>query len=159
MLGEVRKFVEGLGDAGARGARPDARVAAVAAVLLSGGHSPETMAELEAAVDRMGCVRSAPEGVRGDAILFTSDAPTRCVRACIAIRERATQLGIDLRIGAHLGDDVARASPERHVAAEIAAASPSLSIRMTKALVDVLPGSGLRFAPVDVADGVHALVE
>jgi class 3 adenylate cyclase len=87
----------------------------------------------------------------GDGVLATFDGPARAVRCAAAIREALRQHGLVIRAGLHTGeieprkDDVAGLAV--HIASRIAALAASDEILVSRTVVDLTSGSGLRFAP------------
>ena len=93
----------------------------------------------------------------GDGIVATFDAPTRAVRAAIAIQMAARRVGIGVRAGVHtgecerLGDDLAGVAV--HLTERICALAGADEVLTTGTVRDLVIGSLLAFEP----RGRHAL--
>jgi class 3 adenylate cyclase len=91
----------------------------------------------------------------GPVALF--DGPARAVRCACAIRDAGAQLGLVVRAGLHTGeveidgDDVAGVAVD--VAARVQAAAEPNQVFVSRTVVDLVAGSGLRFAD----SGLHDL--
>lgn len=83
----------------------------------------------------------------GDGVLATFDGPTRAVRCAIALRDELAALGIDIRVGIHIGevevrgDDIAGMTV--HIAARVESLAGAHEILMTRTVVDLIVGSGI----------------
>jgi pimeloyl-ACP methyl ester carboxylesterase len=93
----------------------------------------------------------------GDGLLATFDGPARAVRCAGAIRETVRSLGLQVRAGLHAGevtfrdDDVSGLAV--HIAERVCSSAPADEILVTRTIVDLISGSGLRFEPA----GDHTL--
>jgi class 3 adenylate cyclase len=93
----------------------------------------------------------------GDGFLATFDGPARAVESACAIRDAASQLGLEVRCGLHTGevevrgDDVAGIAVD--IAARIAALAPARTVLASRTVADLVTGSGLRFSD----HGAHEL--
>jgi class 3 adenylate cyclase len=114
--------------------------------------------EHDAAVRRE-LVRHAGREVKttGDGFLATFDGPARAVRCACAVRDRVADLGIPIRAGIHIGevelrgDDIAGIAV--HIGQRVTALAGPGEVFVTRTLVDLVGGSGLRFDD----RGMHAL--
>jgi len=88
-------------------------------------------------------------GTRGDDVLATFDGPARAVRCATAVRESARPLGVEVRAGLHTGeiephgDDVAGIAV--HIGARIEALAQAGEVLVSRTVVDLVAGSGLKF--------------
>jgi len=88
--------------------------------------------------------------VLGDGTLSVFDGPARAVRCAEAIRQQASELGLELRAGMHTGEidpsggDVAGLTV--HIAARVSAAAQPGEILVSHTVRDIVLGSGLVFA-------------
>jgi class 3 adenylate cyclase len=93
----------------------------------------------------------------GDGILATFDGPARAVRCALAVHDAAHDQGITLRAGLHTGEIELRASDIAgiavHIASRIAALAQPNEVLVSRTVVDLTAGSGLRFE----ARGEHEL--
>lgn len=93
----------------------------------------------------------------GDGILATFDAPGRAVRCGLSMVAGAAALGIAIRSGLHIGevelrgDDIGGIAV--HTAARVGALAGSGEVLVSRTVVDLVAGSGLRFDD----RGEHAL--
>jgi class 3 adenylate cyclase len=87
----------------------------------------------------------------GDGILATFDGPARAVHCAAAIVDAAKDNGIALRAGLHTGEIELRPSDVTgiavHMASRIAALAGPNEILVSRTVVDLTAGSGLRFQP------------
>lgn len=87
----------------------------------------------------------------GDGILAIFDAPTRAVRAAIAIQARARASGMPVRAGVHAGECEwladGLAGLAVHVAARICALGKANEVIATATVRDLVTGSMLAFEP------------
>jgi class 3 adenylate cyclase len=85
----------------------------------------------------------------GDGLLATFTAPAQAVRCAQAIRDAASQLGLQVRIGVHTGQVQARgvdiAGMAVHIAARVQAAARPGEVLVTRTVVDIVVGSGIEF--------------
>jgi class 3 adenylate cyclase len=85
----------------------------------------------------------------GDGVLATFDGPGRAIRAGCAIRDALRRLGIEARAGLHSGevelrgDDVGGIAV--HIAARVATAASAGEVLVSRTVVDLVAGSGIRF--------------
>jgi DNA-binding SARP family transcriptional activator/class 3 adenylate cyclase/predicted ATPase len=86
----------------------------------------------------------------GDGFLALFDGPSRAIRCGLAIKERAAQLGLSIRVGLHTGEIERRGRAARgiavHLAARVAAEASPGAVLVTATTRDLVAGSGLRFA-------------
>jgi class 3 adenylate cyclase len=93
----------------------------------------------------------------GDGALATFDGPARAVRSAQAIAIGARRLGIEVRAGVHTGevelrgDDIGGLGV--HIGARVAALADPSQVLVSRTVVDLVAGSGLRFADA----GTHVL--
>jgi class 3 adenylate cyclase len=117
---------------------------------LLGGHDTAVRRELARFRGRQ--VTSA-----GDGTVATFDGPARAVTCACAIREAAAQLGLEVRAGLHTGeielygDDIAGLAV--HIAARVAALARPGQVLVSRTLVDLVIGSGIKFSD----RGAHVL--
>jgi class 3 adenylate cyclase/pimeloyl-ACP methyl ester carboxylesterase len=93
----------------------------------------------------------------GDGFLATFDGPARAVRAALDVTQNVTDLGIQVRAGAHTGE-VERENGgivgvAVHIGARIAAEAGPSEVLVSQTVKDLVGGSGLEFSDV----GEHAL--
>ena len=93
----------------------------------------------------------------GDGLLLTFDGPAQAVEFTIEFNPQAQALGIAIRCGIHTGEvqhrgeDVAGLSV--HAASRIVDLASGGDVLVSRAVVDLVDGSGLRFEPA----GRHTL--
>ena len=93
----------------------------------------------------------------GDGFLAVFDGPARAVRAALALRDSARQLGLETRAGLHTGecetrgDDIAGIAVS--TAARVMAVAGDGAVAVSRTVTDLVAGSGLSFRPV----GRHVL--
>ena len=164
LLEEVEEFATG-----ARLARrPETAIATILITDIVG--STETMAKVgqqswrdvldrhDAAVRRQ-LERFGGREVKttGDGFLATFDGPARAVTCGLAVRDVATQLGLDIRVGVHTGevelrgDDISGMAV--HIAARVEALARPGEVLVSRTVVDLMAGSRTEFAD----RGEHAL--
>jgi class 3 adenylate cyclase len=85
----------------------------------------------------------------GDGVLATFDGPARAVQCAGAIREAVQQLGLQIRAGVHTGEIERRGEDVSGIAVHLAQrvqgrAEPG-EILVSRTVVDLVAGSGLRF--------------
>jgi class 3 adenylate cyclase len=87
----------------------------------------------------------------GDGILATFDGPGRAVRCAGALRAAASERGLTLRAGLHTGEIQLRSADVTGIAVVIAERINELAapgeILVSRTVVDLTTGSGLRFEP------------
>jgi class 3 adenylate cyclase len=85
----------------------------------------------------------------GDGFLVTFDGPARAVRAACAIREKVSDLGLEVRAGVHTGEcEVMQGSLAGiavHTGARVAAAAGPGEVLVSSTVLDLVAGSGIRF--------------
>lgn len=85
----------------------------------------------------------------GDGFLATFDGPARAVRAAAAIQDEVADLGIEVRAGLHTGEVEVRDGDIHgiavHIAARVAARAAAGEILVSRTVVDLVTGAGLRF--------------
>jgi pimeloyl-ACP methyl ester carboxylesterase/class 3 adenylate cyclase len=85
----------------------------------------------------------------GDGALATFDGPARAIEGAAAIRDAIADLGLQIRAGLHtgecelIGEDVGGIAV--HIGARVAATAGPGEIRVSRTVVDLVAGSGLRF--------------
>jgi len=93
----------------------------------------------------------------GDGTLSTFPAPATAIRCALAVRERASHLGIELRSGLHAGEVELRDQDiggiAVHVAARVAAAAGAGEVLVSSTVADLVAGSRIEF----VDRGLHEL--
>jgi class 3 adenylate cyclase len=93
----------------------------------------------------------------GDGILATFDGPARAVHCAAAMLDAAHGAGVTLRAGLHTGEIELRppdiAGIAVHIASRVADLAGPLEILVSRTVVDLTAGSGLRFD----ARGDHTL--
>jgi pimeloyl-ACP methyl ester carboxylesterase len=107
-----------------------------------------TAARLRAAVEReTEWARGQPLIFDDDRLVATFDGPGRAVRCGAAIVNAASQSGIPARAGVHIGERHlwAERDPIVETSARLAEAAPPGSVYVSRTVVDLVPGSGLRF--------------
>jgi class 3 adenylate cyclase len=93
----------------------------------------------------------------GDGFLATFDGPVRAVTCACAVRDAATQLGLEARAGVHTGevevrgDDISGIAV--NIAARVAAMAQPKEVLLSRTVVDLIVGSGIE----TVDRGHHAL--
>ena len=141
MLREIEAFL------GRTHVRPPA-VHALATVLVVVPGDGATRAELEPAFTQEVAAFRGQRLARPDGCLAaTFDGPGRAVRCGRAMAEIADRLGLPMRSAVHVGE-LDPSSPDRllDVTAGIAAAAPDRAVLVSRTVVDLVPGSGLRFS-------------
>jgi class 3 adenylate cyclase len=95
--------------------------------------------------------------IAGDGFFATFDGPARAIRCACSIRDGVRQLGIEVRAGVHTGEiDLAG---ERvggltvHIGARVAASAQASEVLVSRAVMDLVAGSGIRFTE----RGTHVL--
>jgi class 3 adenylate cyclase len=85
----------------------------------------------------------------GDGFLATFDGPARAVRCACAIRDAVRPLGIEIRAGIHTGEVELRADDiggiAVHLGARVAALASANQVLVSRTVVDLVVGSGIRF--------------
>ena len=85
----------------------------------------------------------------GDGLLATFTAPVQAVICARAIRDAASQLGLEVRVGVHTGQVELRgrdiSGMAVHIAARVQAAARPREILVTRTVVDIVVGSGIEF--------------
>jgi class 3 adenylate cyclase len=113
-------------------------------------HDTLTRAELER-------YRGREIKTRGDGFLATFDGPGRAIRCACAIRDAVRAIGINVRGGLHTGeiqlhgDDIGGIAV--HIAQRVQALAQPDEVLVSRTVVDLVGGSGIRFAD----RGTHAL--
>jgi class 3 adenylate cyclase len=86
----------------------------------------------------------------GDGFLATFDGPGRAIRAAVAIRDRLTEDGIEVRCGVHTGEcerlDGKIAGIAVHLAARIADTAAPGEILVSETVRSLVAGSGIEFS-------------
>jgi class 3 adenylate cyclase len=85
----------------------------------------------------------------GDGLLATFDSPDRALRCAAAMRDAVRSLGIEIRIGLHTGEidlcgrDIGGIAV--HIAERVESSAGPSEIVVSRTVVDLVTGSGLRF--------------
>lgn len=86
----------------------------------------------------------------GDGLFAVFDGPARALRCAAELRDRAAEIGLELRLGLHTGE--VRSHGQEvigmavHVAARVAALAAPSQILVTSTVKDLVLGSGIDFA-------------
>ena len=94
--------------------------------------------------------RGREMGTAGDDFLVTFDGPARAIRCALAITESARSLGLDVRSGLHTGEvelmgkDIGGIAV--HIGARVSALAKPGEVLVSRTVVDLVAGSGIRFA-------------
>jgi len=156
MLDEIEEFLTGV----RHGLESDRSLAAVLFTDIIG--STERIAELgetrwrdlldrhDAALRRqLQRFRGREIKTTGDGFLATFDGPARGVQCACAIRDAASQLGLAVRAGIHVGEVELRgpdiAGMTVHVTARIQALADPGEVLVSRTVVDLLAGSAITF--------------
>ena len=93
----------------------------------------------------------------GDGILATFDGPGRAIRCALDFEAAATQIGLPSRSGLHAGEVEIRDKDiggiAVHAAARVMALSRPGEVLVSRVVMDLVAGAGLKFAP----RGAHKL--
>ncbi|MGA8724618.1 MAG: adenylate/guanylate cyclase domain-containing protein [Acidimicrobiales bacterium] len=85
----------------------------------------------------------------GDGFLVTFDGPGRGIQCANAIRSRAKDMGVEVRVGLHTGEVEARGEDiggiAVHIGARVAAAAAPGEILVSRTVTDLVAGSGIEF--------------
>jgi pimeloyl-ACP methyl ester carboxylesterase len=86
----------------------------------------------------------------GDGMLAVFDGPARAVRCAEAVRDAVAELGVEIRVGLHVGECELRDSDVGglavHIGARVAGLARPGEILVSRTVRDLVAGSGLRFA-------------
>jgi class 3 adenylate cyclase len=86
----------------------------------------------------------------GDGVLATFDGPARAVHCACAIRNAASELGLQVRSGVHAGEVEIRGDDigglPVHIAARVTDLASGHEILVTSTVKDLVAGSGIQFA-------------
>jgi class 3 adenylate cyclase len=89
----------------------------------------------------------------GDGVLAVFDGPARAVRCAAVVRDQLATEGCQLRAGLHTGEIELRGNDVAgiavHVASRISNEAGPGEVVVSRTVVDLTAGSGLRFAPID----------
>jgi hypothetical protein len=105
--------------------------------------------------------RGRMQGQAADGTFALFDGPARAIRCAASLAEIAERLGLRFQAGLHTGE-CALAGPDATgpvftVSRAQAAAAAAGEVRVSRTVVDLVAGSGLRFAPRgEVHVGQHA---
>jgi class 3 adenylate cyclase len=158
ILDEIEEFVTGVRHG------PDAELVLAGVLFSDIVESTRRMAELgerawQELMDRHDLVvRRQIERYRGrqvkstgDGVLATFDGPLAAVTCGRAIRDAAAQLDLTVRVGVHVGQIELRAADiggmAVHIAARAQAHAQPGQIIVTRTVVDIAVGAGLKFRP------------
>lgn len=93
----------------------------------------------------------------GDGVFASFDGPARAVSCASAIRDAASEFGVEVRAGLHVGEVETIAGKiggvTVHVAARVAAAAAPGEVLVSRTIRDLVAGSGIRFED----RGTHSL--
>ncbi len=93
----------------------------------------------------------------GDAFIATFDGPARAVRCACSIRDRVSELGIEIRAGVHTGEielsDGDIGGIAVHIAARVIAAAQPSEVLVSNTVKDLAAGSAIEFSD----RGAHVL--
>jgi pimeloyl-ACP methyl ester carboxylesterase len=164
VIEEIREFLTGVRVA----PEPDRVLATV--MFTDVVHSTERAASLgdrqwrqlldahDAAVRRqLAAFRGREVKTTGDGFLATFDGPARGIRCARAIRDAASALGLDVRVGLHTGevevrgDDIGGVAV--HIGQRVSALAQRSEIMVSSTVKDLVAGSGIEF----VDRGEHEL--
>jgi len=156
ILGEVEEFLTG-----SRSAGPPDRVLATVlftdivdstatAAKLGDRRWKQLVREHDAIIDReLARHRGRQIHTTGDGVLATFDGPARAIRCALAIRDALRGTNLEIRAGLHTGEielqgkDVAGIAV--HIGARVSALAGPGEILVSRTVVDLVTGSGLRF--------------
>jgi pimeloyl-ACP methyl ester carboxylesterase/DNA-binding winged helix-turn-helix (wHTH) protein len=153
LLDEVEAFLRGVRE------RPqaDTALATVLCVRLV-GEPPHaaTAADFAAFVAReVQWFRGRAQGPTADGTFALFDGPARAIRCAASLGEIAARLGLRFQAGLHTGECAVAGrgagGPVFEVGRALAAAAAPGEVRVSRTVVDLVAGSGLRFAPRGVA--------
>jgi pimeloyl-ACP methyl ester carboxylesterase len=86
----------------------------------------------------------------GDGMLAVFDGPARAVRCAESVRDAIAELGVEIRVGLHVGECELRDSDVGglavHIGARVAGLARPGEILVSRTVRDLVAGSGLRFA-------------
>lgn len=89
----------------------------------------------------------------GDGFLATFDGPARAIRCACAIRDAVRTLGVDVRAGLHTGEVERRGEDiggiAVHVAQRVSGLAGSGQVFVSRTVVDLVAGSGIKFSDRD----------
>jgi pimeloyl-ACP methyl ester carboxylesterase/DNA-binding winged helix-turn-helix (wHTH) protein len=149
LVDEIEAFLRGMRE------RPqaDTALATVLCVRLV-GEPPHaaTAADFEAFVAReVQWFRGRAKGPTADGTFAIFDGPARAIRCAASLAEIAARLGLRFQAGLHTGEcaleDPDATGPVFSVGRELAAAAAPGEVRVSRTVVDLVAGSGLRFEP------------
>jgi class 3 adenylate cyclase len=119
-------------------------------------HSPARRAGLDSfrSLVRQEVLRHRGRGLelRDDGLSAAFDGPARAIRCGRRISEAAAEAGLRLRVGLHTGECATGGGPRGRLAeigARIASHAEPGEVLVSRTVVDLVAGSGLRFAPRD----------
>jgi class 3 adenylate cyclase len=158
VVEEIREFLTGVRFA----AEPDRVLATVMftdvvssterAASLGDRRWKELIDDHDAAVrHRLEAFRGREVKTTGDGFLATFDGPARAIRCGAAIRDAASALGLEVRIGLHTGeiemrgDDVGGLAV--HIGQRVSALAQQSEILVSSTVKDLVAGSGIEFEP------------
>jgi class 3 adenylate cyclase len=110
----------------------------------------DVLAEHQAAVRRqLELHRGREVKTIGDGFLATFDGPARAIRCACAVRDQATQLGLEIRAGLHtgevevMGEDIGGIAV--HIGARVSAEARPGEVLVSSTVRDLVAGSGIEF--------------
>ncbi len=90
----------------------------------------------------------------GDGFLASFDGPARAIKCAFAIRQALRPMGLEVRAGVHTGEVERRgkdlAGIAVHIGARIADRAGPGEVVVSRMVVDLVAGSGIRFGPGEV---------
>jgi class 3 adenylate cyclase len=101
--------------------------------------------------------RGDERATAGDGFFATFDGPARAIRAAFAILDGLQHVGLDARIGIHVGEcelhDGKPTGVAVNIGARVAALAKPKQVLATQTVRDLVAGSGIRF----IEQGTHRL--
>jgi DNA-binding SARP family transcriptional activator/pimeloyl-ACP methyl ester carboxylesterase/class 3 adenylate cyclase len=146
MLDEIEAFLTGA----RHGAEPDRVLATVVFIEMAG--SSDELHDRDRLKVRLQLERFRGREVNAttDGVVATFDGPARAVSCACAIRDAAVQLGVEVRVGVHIGEVEARGDDiggmALQIAARVAALAKPREVLVSRTVVDVIVGSGIETA-------------
>jgi class 3 adenylate cyclase len=147
MLDEIEEFLTGV-----RRERDTDRVLATVLFGEVVGSKEQHRLEryIEAATRELERFRGRRVPAPTDRLLATFDGPVRAVACAQAIRNAATELGLDVRTGLHIGEVDVRGEDAGgttfEIAAEVAGLAKPRQVLISRTVLDVVVGSGIATA-------------
>jgi pimeloyl-ACP methyl ester carboxylesterase len=143
MLSEIERFLSSTRD------RPASeRVLGSVLTVKWDRHVAEMDAALRPAFEReIEWARGQPLAFGDDRLVATFDGPGRAVRCGATLLNAGRQAGVTARAGVHIGERHLTANSDSivEISANLAEAAPPGEIYVSRTVVDLVPGSGIRF--------------